>query len=180
MYQQEMFSQGLFRDAKFLGAGTFGHVHDIGNGWVVKYASVDGTLNYLEWCRHKQAIGEHMLGMPVIDSLVVFDTCTYMVTMRKYEKLRLGDFEYSTFRNYHDDHDYDLLTDAGFEHEHLVELFAAYSDYSFSSIGLERVNFDLHADNLMLDGNTVIATDPCCGAYVCHDDRLSPPELVLQ
>jgi len=166
MFQREMFSDGSFKDAKYIASGCFGSVytHPEHRDWVIKYGNADGTLNYLEWCKAMQAAGKGMKGMPEIDILTHMGFNGYMVTMRRYEDARMmvnkAIGEYSSVEELYSEHGHDYLGE-------LVEAFDEYcSDVLVRVTGWSMVN-DLHRANIMWDArkSEFVITDPSCSDY---------------
>lgn len=155
MYQVSMFSNA-FRGQKYLGEGMFANVSSMGNGWVVKTAtSRDCTLNYLEWCKRKQAAGEGMQGMPEIDFIVHTEE-GYIVTMRQYTPQ-----DVSPWSSTHS------------ECEYIQDLVTSFEVYMFDTFGEFRACNDLHAGNVMLDTGMYVMTDPSSRPYRADPDVTS-------
>lgn len=176
MYQLSMFD-GSVRGAKYLGSGVNASVHDTGDGWVVKRARErDGTLNWLEFCKHMQDAGEHMPGMPIIDRLVKTEQ-GYVVTMKRYDSLR----EDTGFPGF------DSVRNGDIRMERLCAAYVDYANENFelgefrSVYGVYDLFNDCHRGNVMVDDPTgeceYIITDPDCGSY--HEPR-RPEEFTLQ
>lgn len=174
MYQQEMFSNGTFKGAKFIANGCYGRVfnHPSDSSWVIKYAKVDGTLNYLKWCHSMQLAGKHMRGMPVIDVLTKLNTCDeeagqYMVIMEKYSCAREFLEGYLSSRNDIGDFCADL------DHPYIADLLYAYRDYCRNNFegpykGFNYFVNDLHKGNIMWCNRTMsfVITDPSSNDYL--------------
>lgn len=167
MYRESMFKEGSFKGAVFLASGFCGSVYDLGNGWVVKYAKQDGTLNYLEWCKAMQDAGRGMPGMPEIESIVHLSHSRYMVTMKKYTPANraVGNREAINWYCYGPLYGTPAI-------KHIDELLVAYTDYvratfveTNEGIITNRAKGDLHFGNFMFDGDLLILTDPSASDY---------------
>lgn len=145
--------------------------------WVVKYAANDGTRTYLEWCLLMQRKGRKMRGMPELDFVVGLGK-HYMVAMKRYKPIkgRLMEFGWdSEYESYL--HEKDGCP------EYLKKLIEAF-EKDCPAITCN----DVHYENVMTDGKSVILTDPsssgyrptgCTVAAWYTDEREEPPfELV--
>ena len=176
MFQQEMFTDGSFKGARYIANGCFGSVYALPDDeWVVKYAKADGTLNYLEWCKAMQMAGKGMKGMPEIDVLVHIEPAVghrradgrYMVTMRRYSDARgILNTLNESFTFYADVKE----TCVKVGHEYIEELIDAFDEYCQEVFvrrnGCSMVD-DLHRGNIMWDDrkNEFVVTDPSCSDY---------------
>jgi hypothetical protein len=169
MYQQEMFSNGQFKKARFIAGGCFGRVHDLGNGYVVKYADRDGTLNYLEWCYRLQQAGKGMVGMPTIDSIVLLEGDRYMVTM-EHCGVTLADYcEFEGVFVERFNHE-ELSVAHGVDVSGAYRLACAFSGYMVDHFGAAdgRYKGDLHGGNFMVKDDVVYLTDPSGAPYLVN------------
>ena len=154
---------------KFLANGCHGKVfHRQGCDWIIKHAANDGTRTYLEWVWLKTKRGEKMRGMPELDFVVGVNEASYVVGMRKYKKLR--------------DHMQDVgITDLTYP-LHEKEGFPAYMHELLKVFAGEcpsaRQN-DLHSENFMVDGKTLILIDPSAAQYrpIGVTDNQDSPEI---
>lgn len=93
-FQCELFSDFPYQ-WKRLGSGCFGAAYAHPNGeWVWKIGSNDGTRSYLEWCLHRERMGERMPGMPEIDFLMDYGNYQYLCAMKRYQSIedRTGEY----------------------------------------------------------------------------------------
>lgn len=184
MFQSEMFSDGSFKGASYIANGCYGSVFSLpsDDNWVVKYARVDGTLNYLEWCKAMQLAGKGMRGMPEIDVLVHIEpeggigwaannNGRYMVTMRRYSDARSKLEELDKGFEYRADVK-DTCNRCGHEYiGELIDAFDAYCSEVFSRRNSWSMVDDLHRGNIMWDAdkNEFVITDPSCSDYCINN-----------
>jgi hypothetical protein len=158
------FQQGLFESKPcypamdFIAGGCYSRVwaHPDGHAVIKRGSEDDGTLAYLYWCfEYQQACGQPMKGMPEIYSLVLLDGKGYVCTMKKYRQVDDSWFEGLDVRSYGcNDHL------QGTSVPYMGDLIAQWCRLSLAVFG-ETYASDLHSGNFLMDGDTLVMTDPC-------------------
>jgi hypothetical protein len=173
MLQMSMF-EGITQPSTLLGTGCFASVHEHGEGWVFKRAgNRDGTLNWLEFCKHMQDTGQFMLGMPVIDRLYHVGS-GYVVTMKRYScaKSSSADKTGNMWKEYQDQQPWSS--------PQIQALELAFKRH-MSKLGHTTYGFDDgHSGNMMYchDTQSWIVTDPCSCSY--RESLVEEDDFTLQ
>lgn len=152
-----------------LGHGCYSSVYALASDpehWVIKLGNNDGTRTYLEWCKHRQDIGEGLRGMPRVAWIASCGKGRYAACM---ERLPI-------------DPGKGVQREGGWEEHIGIACYcpAQHVDYLMTLVDVMReetfiTGCDMHYQNFMVrkDG-TVVMTDPDSGSFHPQADRAHP------
>lgn len=174
MYQAEMFTGGVSRNAAYLGSGCYAKAWEISQGVVCKIGMNDGTRNWLEFCLLMREQGKLMPLMPEVYQVVSLEDDRYMATMRRYFN---GRDEWRRQGQAYGDFPSEVTWNA--DNNAYSEVEEAFKAYIQSINPIISMGFsDVHGGNVMwCSERKWIITDPCSSSYITQCEK---PEFTLQ